>query len=86
MKIKGWKLKDESVRVEFEKRYEKRMESLMQSNKTDWEKIYVETGKEICGETTGILEQKEKLGGGMRRSNKRLEKRKKRTRNDKKNA
>ena len=29
------------------------MESLMQSNKTDWEKIYVETGKEISGETTG---------------------------------
>jgi len=52
-KIKGWKLKDESVRVEFEKSFEKRMESLMQSNKTDLEKIYVETGKEICGETTG---------------------------------
>ena len=32
------------------------MESLMQSNKTDWEKIYenrMETGKEICEETTG---------------------------------
>ena len=32
------------------------MESLMQNNKTDWEKIYenrMETGKEICVETTG---------------------------------
>ena len=31
------------------------MESLMQSNKTEWEKIYenrIETGKEICGEIT----------------------------------
>ena len=28
----------------------------MESNKTDWEKIYenrMETGKKICGETTG---------------------------------
>ena len=59
-KIKGWKLKDESVRVEFEKSYEKRMESLMQSNKTEWEKTNencIETGREICvGKQQVILE------------------------------
>ena len=42
------KFKDESVKVEFEKSFVTRMECLMQSNKTDWEKIYenrMETGK-----------------------------------------
>ena len=55
-KIKRWKLKDESVKVEFEKSYEKRRETLKQSDKTQPEKTYensMETGREICGETTG---------------------------------
>ena len=57
-KIKGWKLKDESVRVEFEKSFLKKMKGFMQSNKTDWQKISenrMETGREICGETTGLF-------------------------------
>ena len=40
----------------FEKSYEKRSRSLMQSDKTQHEKTYennMETGREICGETTG---------------------------------
>ena len=44
------------------------MESLMQSNKTDWEKIYenrMETGK------TGHFRIKRETWRGMRRSNKR---------------
>jgi len=55
-KIKVWKLKDESVNKEFEKSYEKRAESLKQSNKSQYEKTHensIETGREICGETTG---------------------------------
>ena len=60
-KIKGWKLKDESVKVEFEKINEKRSESLMLSDKTQYKKTYensmeLETGREICGEQQGILE------------------------------
>ena len=42
--------------MEFEKSYEKRNESLKQSDKTQQEKPYensMETGREICGETTG---------------------------------
>ena len=55
-KIKRLKLKDESVKMEFEKSYEKRSESLTQSDKTQHEKTNencVEPGREICGETTG---------------------------------
>ena len=60
-KIKRWKLKDGSVKREFEKSYEKRSESLMQSDKTQQEKTYensMETGKEICsvGKAHTILE------------------------------
>ena len=42
--------------MEFEKSYEKKSDSLMQSDKTQQEKTYensMETGREICGESTG---------------------------------
>ena len=41
--------------------YEKRSESLMQGDKSQYEKTYensMETGREICGETTGYFKIK----------------------------
>ena len=58
-KIKRWKLKDESVRVEFEKSYEKRGGSLMQSNKTQLKKTYEIAWRQVekyVGKQQDILE------------------------------
>ena len=42
-KIKGWKLKDESVKVEFEKSYEKRRENLILLCAKSDKKVYFPT-------------------------------------------
>ena len=51
-KIKQWKLREETVRREFEEEVEKRMDG----NKKGWEGLrnsIVQAGRQVCGETTG---------------------------------